>query len=223
MSDERVRTRPRRLTGMTARAAVLAMVAGGCGLPTDDQPVVLDEGQVAFGLTRELNTAAPTFSDDAALAPVELYLVDPETNTLVVSTRQIETPVNLDTVVGNLMAGGVAPLEDALGLANLVPDGELRSIDPGTTDAGRGATIIEVRPDFFDRLGVSVSQRLAIGQVVLTAVTAGAMGGDPIQRIQFKTGDTIEGVPDGEGAFNLTVSCEDYVALLAPGQNAPCG
>lgn len=214
--------RPRPLSGALV-AVVLAAGTAACGLPTDDQPVLLDDGQVSFGLTRELNTAAPSFPENTQVAPATLFLVEPEQDKLRRVTRRIPTPVNLDTVMANLMAGGVTKDEgEGLGLANPVPDGELRSIKPGTAGGAPTATVIEVKPDFFERLGAALNQRLVIGQLVLTAAAASAMGGQPIERIQFKSGDSLEPVPNGEGAFALTVECRDYEVLLVDPAESPC-
>jgi len=216
-------------------AVLLAAVPAACGLPTEDVPRVIDPDRVPFDLGGAAQRDAPTFDERLELRPITVYLVEAGSGgrrRLVARQRAIPDPVNLATVVGHLMAGGVTPVERAEGLINQVPGLELRSVERTEAinrradDAGAAAGIvterigptatIDVAAEFFDRFPTAEAQRLAIGQIVLTVTGyKPASGAQSVERVRF----TVAGKPrfvltgDPDTPILDVVTAADYASL----------
>lgn len=206
-----------------AVAMVVALAAlGGCGLPDEAEPRIVDPAEVPFDLAGAAQLDAPSYENQSDLRPITVYLV----STLVTGEKQlvpverlIPDPVNLSTVLGNLMAGGVTPAERERELINQVPGAELLSVeradvnapadqvvsdtttttrDPADRVSGPTATV-EVNAEFFDRFPTPEAQRLAIGQIVLTITAYKPASGEPsVDRVRFTVNDRIRYVPTGD-------------------------
>jgi hypothetical protein len=183
---------------------VLAALAPACALPQDAAPRVVPADEVPYDLSGAAQVDAPAFDPALELQPITVYLIGATAGgerLLVPRQRMIPDPVNLVTVVGNLMAGGVTPDERALGLVNQVPGRDLRSVERGTTPGGidRATATIEVQPQFFDRFPTTEAQRLAIGQIVLTVTGYRAPGGEaPVEQVRFAVGGRVRPVPTAD-------------------------
>ena len=213
---------------MTATAVVTA----GCGLAQEDRARVIDPAAVPYDLAGDASRDAPVFDRRLDLRPVTVYLVEDPPNgerRLVPRQRFIPDPVNLSTVVGNLMAGGVTPEERSQRLVNQVPGDELRSIErtgsaeasgPTRPDPSGPVAVVDVGAEFFDRFPTGAAQRLAIGQIVLTITGyRPASGLAPVTQVRFTVGNRERLVPTGdpERPMQAVVGAADYAVL----QGAP--
>lgn len=203
----------RRALGPLGAAALSGVLLAGCGLPTDASPRAIKPETVPYNLLGVNDTDAPTAPADADLRPITVYLVRDDDGKLVLkpSSRQIATPVNLDTVVGNLMAGGTTTTEKDLELANLVPGKELVGINP--RNAAGATTTVQVTPDFFDRLPRGESRRLAIAQIVFTVTEFGSAEGKASQYVRFTVNGEARKVPTADGQAQPVVSRADYATF----------
>ena len=234
----RHRTRAGR-AGLGARIGLVGLVglvglAGGCGLPDEDSPRVIDPETVPYDLAGPAERDAPTPKPGETTSKIEVFLVlevEGELR-LVRSTREIAGPVNLDTVMGNLMTGGVTPTERDAGLMNLVPGAELRSIErrdstapastapAGVPPAATTATI-DVYAEFFDRFPTQKAQLLAMGQLVLTMTNYSPArdAGSPVGLVAFTVDGRPKHVPTYRPGQSSQLSdqlvAEDYRQLLA--------
>jgi spore germination protein GerM len=188
-------------------ALLAAASLAGCGLPTDDTPRAIRADSVPYNLLGENDTDAPMPPADADVRSVFVYLVREVNGQLQLnsSRRLIATPVNLDTVVANLMAGGITPDERELKLANLIPGKELVSITQDET------TTIQVTQDFFDRLPKGESRRLAIAQIVYTVTEFDVTSGrGPVERVRFTVDGEVRKVPTDDGQSQPSVSRDSF-------------
>ena len=104
----------RRLVSVFAALTSLVALPAGCALPVEQQPRIVPEDRVPFGLSGAAQVDAPVFDRSLELYPVTVFLAAVTASgerTLVPRQRMIADPVNLATVVGNLMAGGITPEE----------------------------------------------------------------------------------------------------------------
>ncbi|MFN0029367.1 MAG: GerMN domain-containing protein [Acidimicrobiales bacterium] len=206
-------------------------VLGGCGLPGEDTPRVIDPETVPYDLAGPAQRDAPV-GEGAGTSPIALYLVDEVGGELrlVRRDRLIEGPVNLDTVVANLMAGGVTGDEREAGMTNQVPGEELRNLNIETpaeaTPAGTGGSsvTVEVNAEFFERFPTQSSQVLAIGQIVLTITRyRPTSGGATIDSVSFSVDGLPKKVPTfrrgGDSSLTAQVTADDYADLLVEAAN----
>jgi spore germination protein GerM len=197
----------RRWASLAAASLVAGGLLGGCGLPTDGTPRAIKRETVPYNLLGVNETDAPMPAADADVRAVTVYVVREVGGKLQLqpSSRLIATPVNLDTVVANLMAGGITPEERENGYANLIPGKELVSITQDET------TTIQVTQDFFDRLPKGQSRRLAIAQIVYTVTGfEGAGGRSPIDFVRFTVDGEVRTVPTDDGQTQPIVSQANF-------------
>lgn len=220
-----VRARAHGAVAAVALALAATVVAAGCALPADPAPRVVAADQVPFDLSGAAQVDAPVFDAGLELQPVTVYLsavTDAGERRVVPRQRMIPDPVNLATVVGNLMAGGVTPDERDLGLVNQVPGRELRSVDraPAGSAADRTTATIEVQPQFFDRFPTTEAQRLAIGQIVLTVTGYRSPSGEPpVEQVRFAVRGRVRPVPTADAANPIlpVVRASHYSSLSGTG------
>ncbi len=204
-------------------AVVIGALLGGCGLPDESAPRIIDPETVPYDLAGPAQRDAPVGEGDGT--PITVYLVDQVGGELrlVMGSRVIEGPVNLDTVVANLMAGGVTGTEREAGMANLVPGEELRAVQRGT-GSGESTARVDVNAEFFERFATQSSQLLAIGQIVLT-ITGYRSGADSptVESVSFSVDGIAKPVPTfrrGQASAPAEeVRAEDYADLLVEAAN----
>lgn len=209
--------------------AGLVGLASSCGLPDETSPRVIDPETVPYDLAGPAERDAPTPEPGETTSQIEVFLVlevEGELR-LVRSTREIAGPVNLDTVMGNLMTGGVTPTERDAGLMNLVPGAELRSIKrrdstaPAGVPPGATTATIDVYAEFFDRFPTQKAQLLAMGQLVLTMTnySPARAAGSPVGLVAFTVDGRPKRVPtyrpDQSSQLSDQLVAEDYRELLA--------
>lgn len=205
---------------MTARRRTLLAVAAlgaatlaACGLPQDGDPRLIPAKEVPFDLAGPAEQDAPALPPGEEQHEVIVYLVKDVDGQLKLSrqTRKVAGRLNLQTILQNLMAGGTYPDERTRQLRNLVPGGELVTVqrppqdtETETTEVAAGAACaaldttsvrIEVEKEFFDRFPTISSQQLAIGQIVLTAMDYAPANGKRVSAVQFTVDGHTRTVP----------------------------
>ena len=199
----------------TALALAAALSLGACGLPDDGNPRLIPAKQVPFDLAGPAEQDAPVLPPDEERHEVIVYLVKDVEGTLKLSrqTRTVAGRLNLQTIMNNLMAGGTYPEERALGLRNLIPGGELQTVQRPQSEEDADSTVtvateactaldttsvrIEVTKEFFDRFPTINAQQLAIGQITLTAMDYAPANGKRVSAVQFTVEGHVRIVPVG--------------------------
>lgn len=197
---------------VVAAVAVAAAVAG-CGLPTESAPRAIKPDTVPYNLLGDSDTDAPVPPAGADVRAVTVYLVREDDGKLLLRpvNRQLATPVNLDTLVANLMAGGTTRSEKSLELANLIPGKELVGIIPPKGDSDLAVTTtLQVTGDFFDRLPRGVGRRLAIAQIVYTVTGFNPGDRRPATFVRFTVNGEARKVPTASGQTQPLVSRDDF-------------
>lgn len=211
MTARGIRCRFGRLAGVASATALMAAMSA-CGIPTEDRPRVIRPESVPFDLLDRSNIDAPAEADIDPREAV-VFLVKSENKQLVLRSRKrrLAPPVNLDTVVRNLMAGGITPKERAEQLANLVPAREVRQVTTSNAVA-----VIDVTEDFFPRLPKGREGRLAIAQIVLTVTDFKPTTGERVTSVRFTVKGAGRSVPDASGRTKPAVGLADYRDLVGP-------
>ena len=191
--------RPRRLA---LRAFLLggAVVAAGCGIPTQGRPTQLNDDRIRVGAP---TTTATTIPDRRPDTPVELCVASG--SRLVTVTQRIRGTVSPRTVLGALTRIAGTDL----------PDGTRSLVDgPGLVSGGpveRGVALVAAGPAL-ERLAPS-DRVLAFAQVVCTL--SGLPG---IGQVRFTRAGRPIAVPRADGSLTATpVSRFDYRSLLPSG------
>lgn len=185
---------------MLLAVAVLA-VAGGCGVPTDDEAHLADADDVPFGLLE----AEP---EDGAVPPAgttfaEVYLYAEEEGTLAPVIRRVEDRT-LATVLDEVERGPTEG-ESAAGLRSALTDSR---VIIGTDLTATTATV-DLAESFSTIRGSE--QLVAIAQVVYTATASG----DVSQVVFTLEGRPIE-VPHGDGSLTGGPVTRDDFRELGP-------
>ncbi len=203
---------------LLASLACAGMLLAGCGLPEDSEPRLIAKEDVPFDLAGPSQIDAPAQASGPDAKEIQLYLVvDTEDGPrLTKVTRRIDGALNLQNVLGNLMAGGTTAEERVSKYRNLVPGGELIAVQrtsssgedatedatPATTAAsdpcasGDSSSLrIEVEKEFFDRFPTVEGPALAVGQIVLTAMDYRAANRERVSVVQFKVDGQARVVP----------------------------
>jgi spore germination protein GerM len=141
-------------------AVALALVAAGCGIPTERTPQIIPRSEVPFRLLQP-TTSTTTASPPAFVGVSEqIYLVAPS-QTLIPVTRDVPIPAGLEDVLRALLDGPTTA-ESAAGIQTFLSTGHDLL---GVTQSGGVATVdFSVNPIQV----VGPDQTLGIAQVVYT-------------------------------------------------------
>jgi hypothetical protein len=114
----RVVVRRHRLFGVV----VAGLLAAGCGIPTQQQPVAISPDRVPLGLVSPtLPNTATTQPNPKSEVNVTIYLLQGPTNALVARQRVVQTPAPLKSILTSLMAGPEVA-ETADGISTAIPN-----------------------------------------------------------------------------------------------------
>lgn len=190
-------------TGWRGRGAILlvaiGIVVGGCGVETQDSPVVVDRSAVPFGLLEAPPTT--TTSVGAGAAAVVVYWDSP--TGLVGVTRRVTTAPLPARAFDELLAGPT-PAEAAAGLTT-----ELDENDVVLVNVRRGRASVRLGADLAPTDAVPVE---AIAQIVLTLTDA-----EGVREVVFLVGSRRVEVPRADGSLTGSpVARGDYSSLLRP-------
>lgn len=191
-------TARRRLTGLLV---VVALVAVGCALPSDDEPDVL----ACDGVCAQVLEPAPTSSTSTTLPvqtlPVNLFFFDAE-DTLQPESRQIRTPISAADVLRELFEGTT---EQGKSTA-IPPDVEL--VD-ATVDEATGILTVSLTDALFAIEGTELVR--AIAQIVYTATQLSA-----VRSVRFEIDGEIQPVPVGDGGSQTRPVTKDDFPSFNP-------
>lgn len=177
-------------------ACMVTVLAGACGVPTDDDATVTDPEAVPFELLEPASTTStttPTGVDE------ELFFIGPD-GLLRSTVRRVPEPLTLTEVVDELStAPQNSDLRTALG-DELVDN----------VDSTGGIAQVDLGPEF-TTLPVD-DQVLALAQIVYTLTSQAGVG-----RVSFELEGTPVPIPRGDGVITTdSVSRDAYANLVAP-------
>lgn len=172
---------------------LILLLAGGCGVPLDSEPIILDPLPELPGDIGII--------DDRALEAVTLYLVRNDRITAI--TRDLVAPPTAESVVESLLAGTTGPEERANLRTSIPPGSEVSEIEV----RGGVATIDLTRQ--FTQVGGD-EEVLAVAQIVFSLA-----GLPEIDSVQFLISGIPTAVPIASGVLtDRPVDSEDYRSLL---------
>ncbi|HSH23164.1 MAG TPA: GerMN domain-containing protein [Acidimicrobiales bacterium] len=202
--------RPRRRRVLAS--ALLAVVAGGCGVPHDDSPRALSPEGVPFSLLATSTTTTRPSPPPVVEELVPIYLVDNQSRLLVEVLRPVPAPASVPRAIEELLEG---PNDDELarGLSSsLASSTELLAVEG---PAGGVVTI-----DLSDLSGIAgEGQRMALAQVVFTATAA-----PDVDAVLFKFDGQPSEAPNAQGESTAEpLGRDDFAAFdpTAPSTTAP--
>ena len=221
-----------RLTGTVAAAALLAVLAAGCGVPgsSDFQEI---------NPPPELATTTTTSTNPPTRPPASSTAAPPTTAATTTSTTEAPTtstnPVFSASLYFVTSSGELTPIIRQLAssaaqqvlteLADGVPVGDeygglTTAIPRGTSlvvTTASGLATVEL-PSTFLTAPPPQNQTTAVAQIVLTLTARPGFG-----QVRFTTGGEPQEVPRADGSLTNpddVVACEDYRSMLAPGTAA---
>jgi spore germination protein GerM len=208
MSRRRCRPRCRWLAALLA--ALLLLLAGGCGLPEDSSPQALPRENLPPDLL-DPNPSASSSVPDSGPTVVVYFLEERQNGVRLARVqRRVPNPRTPEDRLEVLFAG-LEPDEPDAGLSTQIPaDTVLRGVE---TDPETDTVIVNVSGDLLTRIeGPALSQ--AFAQIVWTATEPAAGGYDSVRFL-------VDGVPrtviDGDGVERAgPVSRSDYSNFSPP-------
>jgi len=180
--------------------SAVAILAAGCGVPTEDRAQVIAAQDLPYGLAdpEASSASAATGTEVDDLEPVALYF--PVGTGLVAVSRDLPAPATLTAVVDALTRSGevsTTPTRSAVGRGDV----ERVDIRAGVATVELDARIIDLP---------NAEQRVAVAQLVLTLTARPGVG-----QIAFTVGGDPVQVPRADGTLaRSTVSRDDFVALV---------
>ncbi len=178
---------------------VVAVLLGGCGVNSQDQPVAVDHDAVPFGLLDATTTT--TTRPLAGGSGLVVYLVSP---TGLVGAIRKTKQVPTGAVALAQLESGPTPAESQAGLVTTLGGGAV-----SLADVHQGRATVRLDSSFEGRQSIPVQ---TIAQVVLTLTSVPS-----IDRVVFEiNGERVE-VPRGDGTTTgLAVDAAAYQSLIAP-------
>jgi len=156
----------RRLAGTGALLAG-GLLALGCAIPTQSDPVSIAPSRVPFGLlNKHPPTTTTTLPKPSALVPVKVFFLNSNAgNQLTPANRVVSAPAPLSTILSALLAGP-SSAETGIGITTAIPsDVSVLSV---TTTAPNVVTV-NLSSGFGQITGSATEE--AVGQVVTTVAT----------------------------------------------------
>jgi hypothetical protein len=216
-------TSRRRLTGF-AVAAIVAL--GACGVPSEGDFLVIDDGEIPYGLaetttTRPPTTTSTTTTPPSTTMPPVTTTVPETTTTLAVETVELYFLTGLQLVpIQRSLASPATPSQVLAALIEGPPTGEsgvgLRSALPADEDLAvsvdRGLAMVDLPEGYLTGIAPS-EQRRAVAQIVLTISVL-----PRASLVVFTEGGEEIAVPRGGGDLSdvgEAVTFEDYQNLLS--------
>ena len=189
---------------VVALAAIVG--AAGCGVPADRNARALSAGGVPFGLlapTTPTTIESPGI-DDSSLVTVDIELLGPSGGRLVQAGRKVATPVQLVSVLEQLLSGPSVG-ELAAGYQTLIST-QTRllgaQVDPST-----GVASVDVSREFLEVSGPE--QIFALAQIVYTATNVPG-----VQSVRFLIEGDPKEVPTQDGTLTQRpLTRTDYARL----------
>ena len=181
---------------------LLAALLASCGVATDDNAVPIDLGQQPPGLVPP-STSTTLPAPDSESVTVYFFDPQPEAERLVDRPRQAPPPVDIATVVDELLAGTTEVERELVGLRSEIPDDvELQAVerDGDLIILDFNTAFLEVEAD---------AQSRAFAQIVYTA-DALEDGAKIVFRVE---GDPRAALTDVGEPVSRCVTVNDYPTL----------
>jgi spore germination protein GerM len=183
----------------------LALAAGGCGVPVQDDPTPVAAGQLPYGLGSTAPTTTPEPTTEPTGESPHVYFVSPQ-ETLVARPRGVSGDTvarRLGALLASLQAGPSAD-DVLLQLGSALSPGITLQVT-GVVD---GTATVDIAGT--GDLPTGRGSRLASGQIVLTATSV--LGVDSV--LLTRNGDKVEALlPNGE-LTDAPLTAGDYAILL---------
>jgi spore germination protein GerM len=150
-------------------ALALAVLVGGCGIPTGGTPTVIAKSDVPLHLINPVTPPTDSPVPAGAAVPEPIYLVGPSQHVIAVS-RDVQFPASLGEIMGTLLVGPTAA-ESRFGLQSFLTGTKTNVVV--TVVAGIATVNFTTNPVQV----VGPDQTLAIAQVVYTATQQSGVTG----------------------------------------------
>jgi spore germination protein GerM len=167
--------------------AVVAVMAGACGIPTNAQPSAIAKANVPFHLLSPSTTTTNPVIPPAVAGPETIYLVAPSQHVLPV-IRYVQIPATLTQVMEALLEGPTTA-ESSSGLQSFLTGTKVKV----SVSVTGGIATVDFSTDPVQLFGPD--QTLAIAQVVFTVTQQPAIAG-----VLFQIAGQPIGVPTASGA-----------------------
>jgi spore germination protein GerM len=156
-----------RRLAVTGAVLALAVLAVGCSIPTQSDPVSIAPSKVPFGLlNKHPPTTTTTLPKPSSLVPVKVFFLNSNAgNQLTSAERVVSSPAPLTAILTSLMAGP-SSAEQSSGLTTAIPN-DVNVISAGTT--APGVVTVNLSSGFAQIIGSATEE--AVGQVVATVAT----------------------------------------------------
>lgn len=185
---------------------LVAAVATGCSVPTNDEPAELS-GTIPFGLL-ETTTTTTSSVPEAVTKQVTVYFLDTSGSSarLVPVPRDVDVGAGVEEVLGNLFSsrpdGEERPAE--AGLSSSIP--ESATLLSVTGIAGTTRVVVDVRGLFGNEGIQGVDLRNALAQIVWTATAD-----ESVSEVSFQNdGESVQALVDGGEIVEEPVTRSDY-------------
>jgi spore germination protein GerM len=156
--------RAARRVALTAALLAAAVLAAGCAIPTQSDPVSIAPSKVPFGLlNRHPPTTTTTLPKPSSLVPVKVFFLNSNnSNQLTSVDRVVSSPAPLTAILTSLLAGP-SSAEQSSGLTTAIPN-DVNVISASTTSPG--VVTVNLSNGFAQIIGSATEE--AVGQVVAT-------------------------------------------------------
>lgn len=180
-------------------AVAAALGLGACGVPTEDDAVVIAGPELPYDLEEPATTAPPATSPADVRSAVVFLVRDDE---LVAVPRAVADPADLNGLLAEL-AAPLGPADTNSGIRRALNDASMLG------EVNRTASVATVElNESFDELAPH-EQVLALGQIVFTLTER-----DEVDRVQFSRDKVPLTIPTASGSLvDGPVSRYDYRSL----------
>lgn len=194
------RTHRRSALAMTVAVAVAAALGlGACGVPMEDDAVVIAGPELPYDLEEPAGSTPSAASPSDGLSAIVFLVRDDE---LVAVPRAVADPADLNGLLVEL-AAPLSPADTSSGIRRALNDASM------VGEVSRTASVASVELDeSFDELAPH-EQVLALGQIVFTLTER-----DEVDRVQFNRDKVPLTIPTASGSLvDGPVSRYDYRSL----------
>jgi hypothetical protein len=153
--------------GAVGAICIGALIAAGCGIPTQPAPSAIAPNRVPFGL---LSPVLPTTTTTLPRASVKIYFFGPHRR-LEAVTRVVPIKGGLNSIITSLLAGPNSS-EMAAGVTTAIPNGV--GVVSVTVNKAPGPVTVNFNAAFGQITGSALEA--AVSQVVATVVAQSAPG-----------------------------------------------
>jgi hypothetical protein len=179
----------RRLTLVAAATAVVALLASGCGIPTQSGPSAIAANHVPFDLLKpQPPTTTTTQPDPSSLVPVKIFFLT-SSQKLQAVERVVMSPAPVTSLLTALLAGPTSA-ETGSGSTTAIPN------DVTVLSAVAQGSVVTVNFNAAFGQITGTSTELAVSQVVATVAVQNGLG----TGVSFEIEGQPTSVPISSGA-----------------------